>query len=102
MHKRCCLQCLPRLLVAKLCRSQLAQLVVHQRQELFGSTRVARFDSRQNLRDVSHRRRPWIIGPDRLIVTISQGDCRKSSFPGAILKLDPPIAWWIVITAYWE
>ena len=46
MHQRRGLQRLTRFLLSQLGGGQLPQLLIHQRQELFGGTRVARFDLR--------------------------------------------------------
>ena len=46
---------LARLFPIELLGRQLAQLVIHQRQELFGGLRIASFNLRQNAGDVGHR-----------------------------------------------
>jgi len=46
VHQRGGLQRLAGLLVGEFGRCQFSQLLVHQRQELFGGIRVARFDLR--------------------------------------------------------
>lgn len=54
MHERGCLQRLPRFFKNESLGGQLAQLVVHERQKLFGCRGVASFDSRQDACDVPH------------------------------------------------
>ena len=54
VHQRGRLQRLPRLLVSQLGGGQFAQFVVHQRQQLLGSGRVAGFDLGQDAGDVGH------------------------------------------------
>ena len=54
MHQRRRLQRLPRLLVGQLRRSQPAQFVIDERQQLFRRQAIAGFDLGQDVRDVGH------------------------------------------------
>jgi len=54
MHQGRGLKCLARIFLSQPQGRQAAQLVVDQRQQLFGGLRVAGFDSREVLRDVVH------------------------------------------------
>src|SRR5262249_30679086 len=49
------LQCLARLLLRQPSGGEFAQLVIYQRQELLGGSRIARIDRVQNLGDFVHR-----------------------------------------------
>ena len=53
MNQRCRLQRLTRLLL-----SQLPQLVINERKELLGGSRIAQFNLRQDTGDVGHRGEP--------------------------------------------
>jgi hypothetical protein len=54
MHQRRRLQRLPRLFVRESRRSELSQLIVHQRQKLLGGLRIAGIDAGQDAGNVGH------------------------------------------------
>jgi hypothetical protein len=54
MDQRRSLQCLPRLFLSQFGRRQLAQFVIHQRQQLLGSLAVTPLDSTKDSRDIRH------------------------------------------------
>jgi hypothetical protein len=63
MNKRRALECLAGFFVRQTVSGEASQLVVNERQKLLGSFWVARFDLRQDLRNVDHRRRQIRIDP---------------------------------------
>jgi hypothetical protein len=79
MHQRRRLDRLTGLLLGHLRRSQFPQLVVHERQELFGGSRVALLDSRQDSRDIGHAT-SIPPGPNRCQLA----DRRRRRFPMAL------------------
>jgi len=54
MHEGSRLKCLAWLFLRQPLGRQFAQLIVNQRQKLFGSSRIALFDGRKNARDIGH------------------------------------------------
>jgi hypothetical protein len=75
-----CLESLPGFFLNDFLRRQPPQLVVNERQELFGSVRVALVNGGQDIRDRAHHQSP---GPDSKLAAKSIRACgRKHAFSG--------------------